>query len=130
MPKFESEHYLPVESYAEALEVFHAISISLLFEFARHEQGNRDIIIRNFIARADMMVRAVFRLWDIQHKTLILFLNLHNLTKLIHVFLIGQNPGAGVIKIQVGLPGLSVPVLFHFQDCFNRLGWLISIGEI
>jgi len=66
MPKVDSEHYLPVESYAEALEVFHAISGSLLFEFARQKQGNRDIIIRHFIARADMMVRAVFRLWGPQ----------------------------------------------------------------
>jgi len=55
---------------------------------------------------------------------------LHSLTKLIHVFLIRQNPGAGVIKIQVGLPGLSIPVLFDLQDCFDRLGWLISIRPI
>lgn len=66
MPKVDPEHYLPVESYAEALEAFHAISGILLFEFARQERGNRDVIIRHFIARADMMVRAVFRLWDLQ----------------------------------------------------------------
>jgi len=66
MPKFNPEHYLHVESYAEALEAFHAISRILLLEFASQERGNRDIIIRNFIARADMMLRAVFRLWDLQ----------------------------------------------------------------
>lgn len=66
MPKIDPEHYLPVESYAEALEAFHAISGSLLFEFARQESGNRDVIIRNFIARTNMMVRAIFRLWDLQ----------------------------------------------------------------
>jgi hypothetical protein len=66
MPKFDPEHYLSVESYAEALETFHAISGIILFEFARQEQGERDVIIRNFIARTDMMARAVFRLWELQ----------------------------------------------------------------
>lgn len=66
MPKFDAEHYLPVESYVEALGAFQAVSGILLFEFARQERGDRDVIIRNFIARADMMVRAVFRLWDLQ----------------------------------------------------------------
>ena len=58
------------------------------------------------------------------------FLNLHNLTKLIHVLIIRQNPGAGIIEIQIGLPGLSIPVLLDLQDCFDRLGWSIPIAEI
>lgn len=66
MPKFDPEHYLPVESYAEALGAFHAISGFILFEFGRQEPSIRDAIIRNFIARTDMTVRAVFRLWDLQ----------------------------------------------------------------
>ncbi|GAH53845.1 unnamed protein product, partial [marine sediment metagenome] len=66
MPKFDPEQYLPVESYAEVMELFHATSGTLLFEFARQEGGKRDVIIQNFIARTDMMVRAVFRLWDLQ----------------------------------------------------------------
>lgn len=66
MTKFDPEQYLPVESYADALGAFHAISGIILFEFARQELGERDVIIRNFIARTDMMVRAVFRLWDLQ----------------------------------------------------------------
>jgi len=66
MPKFDPEHYLPVESYVEALAAFHAICGIILFEFAHQERSNRDVIIRNFIARTDMMVRAVFRLWELQ----------------------------------------------------------------
>jgi hypothetical protein len=58
------------------------------------------------------------------------FLNLHDLSKLTHILLIRQNPGARIIEIQVGLPGLSIPVLLHFQDCFDRLGGLNSTGEI
>lgn len=66
MPKFDSEHYLPVESYGEALAAFHAISGILLFEFARQKECVRDEIVRNFIARTDTTVRAVFHLWNIQ----------------------------------------------------------------
>jgi len=66
MPKFNTDDYLPVETYREGLSAFHAISGFLLFEFARENTKNKDIIIRNFIARSDMMTRAVFSLWDLQ----------------------------------------------------------------
>lgn len=66
MPKFEPGDYLPVERYEEALGTFHAIAGILLFEFAREKRGSKDTIIRNFIARTDMMARAVFRLWELQ----------------------------------------------------------------
>jgi len=66
MPKFDPEQYLPVRSYVEAHEAFHVIFGIILFEFARHKLGIRDVIIRNFIARTDMMVKAVFNLWDFQ----------------------------------------------------------------
>jgi len=40
----------------------------LLLEFARHGETalTRDLIARNFIARADVMVRGIFRLWEIK----------------------------------------------------------------
>lgn len=66
MPKFGSEDYLPVEMYIEALDAFHIVSGIILFEYARQELDIRETIIRNFIARADTMARAVFRLWEIQ----------------------------------------------------------------
>jgi Family of unknown function (DUF5677) len=66
MPKFNADDYLPVETYKEGLSALHAISGLLLFEFARENINNKDTIIRNFIARADMMTRAVFSLWDLQ----------------------------------------------------------------
>ena len=39
-----------------------------MFEFARHSatEVTRDQIVRNFIARADTMVRGIFRLWEIK----------------------------------------------------------------
>lgn len=66
MPKISPEDYLPVESYVEAFGVFHAVSTMILFEFAREERTMRDLIVRNFLARTDMMVGAVLRLWEIQ----------------------------------------------------------------
>jgi len=66
MPKIEAKDYLPVESYKEALEALHTVSVVILFEFARQKLDTRDTIICNFIARTDMMMRAVFQLWDIQ----------------------------------------------------------------
>ncbi|MFA5056121.1 MAG: DUF5677 domain-containing protein [Dehalococcoidia bacterium] len=66
MPKFDAQHYLPVESYKEALETFHAVSAMILFEFARQEQEIRDSILCNFVARTDMMMKAIFHLWDMQ----------------------------------------------------------------
>lgn len=64
--KFDLDQYLPVEAYTEVLEVFHMTSRIILFEFAHQELCDRDIIIRNFIARTDMMERAVFNLWNLQ----------------------------------------------------------------
>lgn len=66
MPKFDFRDYLPVERYKEALGAFHGFGGILLFEFARDKRGERDVIIRNFIARADTTARAVFQLWELQ----------------------------------------------------------------
>ncbi len=66
MAKSNPAGYLPVESYAEALDAFHGISEIILFEFVRQQEHDRDLIIRNVIARTDVMARAVFRLWDLQ----------------------------------------------------------------
>jgi hypothetical protein len=66
MPKIEAKDYLLVESYKEALEALHTVSVAILFEFARQKLDTRDTIICNFVARTDMMMRAIFRLWDLQ----------------------------------------------------------------
>ena len=46
MPRFDAEHYLPVESYTKALEAFHAVSGIILFEFARQGRSKRDVITK------------------------------------------------------------------------------------
>jgi hypothetical protein len=63
-----SDEHLSFEQYGQAAEALHVLSGMLLFEFARHSETEvtRDQIVRNFIARADTMVRGIFRLWEIQ----------------------------------------------------------------
>jgi hypothetical protein len=66
MPKFEPDNQLSVDIFEEALQAFHVAAGIVLFEFARHCEGYRDIIIRNFIARADITARGVFQLWALE----------------------------------------------------------------
>ncbi len=86
------DHRLSVEEYTKAADALHVLTGMLLFEFARHSETEivRDQIARNFIARADTLVRSIFRLWEIPdynacwilHRTLLdrLF-HLHDLNK-------------------------------------------------
>ncbi len=62
------DEYLSAEQYNEAAEALHVLSGMLLFEFARQNEttATRDLIVRNFIARADTMVRGILRLWEIK----------------------------------------------------------------
>ncbi len=66
MPKPPDQH-LSFEQYGQAADALHVLSGMLLFEFARHgeTEATCDQIARNFIARADTMVRGIFRLWEI-----------------------------------------------------------------
>lgn len=63
-----SDQHLSVKQYTQAADALHVLSGMLLFEFARHGEtaSKRDLIVRNFIARADTMVRGIFQLWEIK----------------------------------------------------------------
>jgi hypothetical protein len=63
-----ANRHLSVEQYTQAADALHVVSGIVLFEFARHGKIalTRDLIVRNFIARADTMVRGIFRLWEIK----------------------------------------------------------------
>jgi len=65
MPKFEDREYRSVDEYRVAVGAFHDFCTLLLFAFAKRDCDIKDTIIRNFVARTDMMVRGVLRLWDI-----------------------------------------------------------------
>jgi hypothetical protein len=63
-----SNQHLSVEQYREDADALHVLSRIILFEFARHNEtsATRDLIARNFIARADTMVHGIFQLWEIK----------------------------------------------------------------
>ncbi len=65
MPKFSPNEYRTAEEYRRATESFAGLSGLLLFGFARHPLGKKNLIIQNFIARTIMMVRSVMTLWDL-----------------------------------------------------------------
>lgn len=46
------------------VESFHGVSGMILFSFAKHELSNKDQILRNFMARTDMMLKGVLALWN------------------------------------------------------------------
>jgi hypothetical protein len=66
MPKFTSNVFLPAEQYSDAVETLHVLCGMLLFEFARNNEELRDRILHNFIARADVTMRGIIRLWELK----------------------------------------------------------------
>jgi len=46
------------------VESFHGVSGMILFSFAKHELSQKDLILRNFVARTDMILKGVLALWN------------------------------------------------------------------
>ena len=84
---------LSFEQYVKAVEALHALSGILLFEFCRHGElaSPRDQIARNFIARADMAVKAILQLWQIADYPDCWILHRALLDRLFHVHDLNQN---------------------------------------
>jgi hypothetical protein len=87
MAKLPDQH-LSFEQYARAAEALHVFSGILLLEFARRDDASapRNEIARNFIARADMMVRGILRLWEISDQTDCWILHRALLDRLFHLY--------------------------------------------
>jgi hypothetical protein len=66
MRKVETKEYQTFEAYKEFEEVFCAFGQMVLFAMAQFPPTTRDTIIRNFIARALVMLRGMFQLWEIE----------------------------------------------------------------
>ena len=64
MPKYASSDYPSVDQYREFLDVFDAVLGLVLFEFTGGPIDTRDLIIRNFVARTGMSMRAIFSVWS------------------------------------------------------------------
>ncbi len=58
--------YFAAADYEEALRALDGVYGMVLFEFAREVRSDRDVIVRNSVARAATMAKAIFRLWEIE----------------------------------------------------------------
>jgi hypothetical protein len=87
-----SDQLLSFEQYGQAAEGLHVLSGILLFEFVRRDDAAapRDQIARNFIARADTMVRGIFRLWEISDQADCWILYRALLDRLFHLYDLNQ----------------------------------------
>ena len=82
------DQLLSSEQYGQAAEALHVLSGILLFEFVRHGDAAapRDQIARNFIARADVVVHSIFRLWKINDQADCWILHRALLDRLFHLY--------------------------------------------
>lgn len=53
-----------VETYKRNAESLNFVLGSVLFGFAKYECNTKDQIIRNFVAKSSMTIKAIFTLWD------------------------------------------------------------------
>jgi hypothetical protein len=90
-----SHQYLTVQKYERAAEALHILVPILLLEFARYADSDsiRNEMARNFIARADMTVHSVFRLWEARDYTNCWILHRGLIDRLFHLDDICQNDG-------------------------------------
>jgi hypothetical protein len=90
MAKFENDEYRSVEEFRAAVAAFHGACGLLLFAFAKEDCDTKNILLRNFIARTDTMVRGVLQLWDIADFQDCWILNRCLLDRLFHLVHLGE----------------------------------------
>lgn len=61
----EAKKYLTFDEYRDGADSLYAVSGMILYSFAKHECDIKNQIIRNFIARSAMMLKGIFKLWEI-----------------------------------------------------------------
>lgn len=59
------DQYLSFDEYRDGADSLYAVSGMILYSFAKHAIDTKDLIIRNYIARSAMMVKGIYRLWEI-----------------------------------------------------------------
>lgn len=90
MPKLEGEEYRSIEEFRLAVGTFHGFAGLLLFAFAKQDCDTKNILIRNFIARTDTMLRGVLQLWEIGDFQDCWILNRCLLDRLFHLVHLGK----------------------------------------
>ena len=60
----EPKDYLTFNEYRDGADSLYAVSGMILFSFAKHGGDIRNKIIRNFVSRSAMMLKGIFKLWE------------------------------------------------------------------
>jgi hypothetical protein len=81
------------EQYRKVLDAVHIVAGIVLFEFAQEPRNSRDTILRNAVARADMLARSIFALWDLRDYQDCWILHRCLLDRLFHLVNLGQTGG-------------------------------------
>ena len=81
----DRNQYLPIESYKEAIDILDKFTTLILFSFAKHSAEVKDVIIRNFIARAIVSLNGIMKLWQISDYQDCWILNRCILDRLFHL---------------------------------------------
>lgn len=86
----QPKKYLKYDEYKLAADSLYAVSGMILFSFAKHDCDIKNTIIRNFVARASMMLKAIFKLWEISdyQDTWVIYRTL--LDRLFHLHHLGE----------------------------------------
>lgn len=91
MKTADRNQYLPIESYKEAIDILEKFTILILFSFAKHSRGIKDVIIRNFIARAIVSLKGILKLWEVNDYQDCWVLNRCILDRLFHLRALAKN---------------------------------------
>lgn len=86
----QPKKYLKHDKYQLAADSLYAVSGMILFSFAKHNCDTKNSIIRNFIARASMILKAIFKLWEISdyQDAWVIYRTL--LDRLFHLYYLGE----------------------------------------
>lgn len=61
----DRNQYFSFDSYKEAIDILDKYTTLVLFSFAEHSSEVRDVIVRNFIARAIVSLKGILKLWEV-----------------------------------------------------------------
>lgn len=79
------------DEYSDIIEILYGVTGSILFAFAKRDCERRDVIIRNFIARSTMSLKAIYALWSTKNYQDAWSIHRGLLDRLFHLHYLGEN---------------------------------------
>ena len=81
--------YLTYDEYRHGADSLYAVSGIILFSFAKHDVDIKNQVIRGFIARSAMMLKGIFKLWEISDYQDVWIIHRALLDRLFHLHALG-----------------------------------------